>query len=117
MSLVQHVSAVEGVDRDVGFDPETASFHQLGRRTSRASLTLSYDPTTFLEVKAEERLSPIGAYEVSRNRRIGKEPPNISITLNLYCLHCNRSSHYWCTVLRSSIWRRFWFCRVEVCPC
>jgi hypothetical protein len=76
MSLIQHVSAVEGIDRDVDFDPETASFHQLGRRTSRASLTLSYDPTPFIDVKAEERLAPIGAYEVPRNQRIGTDPLN-----------------------------------------
>jgi hypothetical protein len=74
MSLIQHVSAVEGIDRDVDFDPETASFHQLGRRTSRASLTLSYDPTSFIDVKAEERLAPIGAYEVPRNKRISAAP-------------------------------------------
>ena len=71
MSLAQHVSAVEGVDRDVDFDPDVASFHQLGRRTSRASLALSYDPTPFNETKPDERLAPIGAYEVSRSKRIG----------------------------------------------
>lgn len=83
MSLAQHVSSVEGVDRDVDFDPDTASFHQLGRRTSRASLTLSYDPTPFNDVKPDERLAPIGAYEVSRNKRIGTEPPNKSRLLDL----------------------------------
>lgn len=71
MSLVQHVSAVEGVDRDVDFDIDTISFHQLGRRNSRASLALSYDPTPFNDAKPEERLPPIGAYEVPRNKRIG----------------------------------------------
>jgi hypothetical protein len=71
MSLVQHVSAVEGVDRDVDFDIDTVSFHQLGRRNSRASLALSYDPTPFNDMKDEERLPPIGAYEVPRNKRIG----------------------------------------------
>jgi hypothetical protein len=79
MSLVQHVSAVEGIDRDVDFDVETASFHQLGRVGSRASLTLSYDPTPFYEAKPEERLAPIGAYEVSRNKRIGINSPNTSL--------------------------------------
>ena len=71
MSLVQHVSAVEGVDRDVDFDIDTVSFHPLGRRNSRASLALSYDPTPFNDAKDEERLPPIGAYEVPRNKRIG----------------------------------------------
>lgn len=76
MSLVQHVSAVEGVDRDVDFDIDTVSFHPLGRRNSRASLALSYDPTPFNDAKDEERLPPIGAYEVPRNKRIGTSCPN-----------------------------------------
>lgn len=76
MSLAQHVSAVEGVDRDVDFDVETASFHPLGHRNSRASLALSYDPTLFHEAKPDERLAPIGAYEVSRNKRIGMVFPD-----------------------------------------
>lgn len=77
MSLVQHVSTVEGVDRNIDLDLE--SFPQLGRRNSRASLALSYDPIPFMgEAKPEERLPPIAAYEVSPNKRIGATSPNTS---------------------------------------
>jgi hypothetical protein len=86
MSLVQHVSTVEGVDRNIDFDIETASFHQLGRRNSRASLALSYDPIPFIsEVKTEERLPPIGAYEVSRNKRIGARTSQQIIKYPILC--------------------------------
>lgn len=86
MSLVQHVSTVEGVDRNIDFDLETASFHQLGRRNSRASLALSYDPTPFVsEVKPEERLPPIAAYEVSRNKRIGTRNPQQIAKFPILC--------------------------------
>jgi hypothetical protein len=77
MSLVQHVSTVEGVDRNIDFDLE--SFPQLGRRNSRASLALSYDPIPFIsEANPEEKLPPIAAYEVSPKKRIGATSPNTS---------------------------------------
>jgi hypothetical protein len=70
MSLVQHVSAVEGTDRvDLAslYDPpDNASLLQ-GRRLS---LTLSYDPLPSA-LPATERLEPEGAYKVTTAKRIG----------------------------------------------
>ena len=75
MSLVQHVSAVEGPDRvDLAslYDPpDNTSLHgslQLGRRLS---LTLSYDPLPKGETTTE-KLGPVGAYKVSTGKRIGE---------------------------------------------
>jgi hypothetical protein len=65
MSLVQHVTAVEGVDREPE-EPDIASL-QLGRRLSR---TLSYDPIP-IAAQPSEKLPPVSAYEVSRKRRLG----------------------------------------------
>lgn len=65
MSLVQHVTAVEGVDREPE-EPDTASL-ALGRRLS---LTLSYDPIP-TTAQSFEKLEPVGAYEVPRKERIG----------------------------------------------
>jgi hypothetical protein len=65
MSLVQHVTAVEGIDREPD-EPDTASL-ALGRRLS---LTLSYDPIPST-AQPFEKLEPIGAYEVSQKKRIG----------------------------------------------
>lgn len=64
MSLAQHVSSVEGTDREAEYQPSLA----LGRRTSRTSL--SYDPIPVSDDVAD-RTEAIGAYEVSRARRIG----------------------------------------------
>ena len=65
MSLVQHVTAVEGVDRE-SEEPDTASL-VLGRRPS---LTLSYDPIPSA-AQLVEKLPPVGAYVVSLKHRIG----------------------------------------------
>ena len=65
MSLVQHVTAVEGVDRE-SEEPDTASL-VLGRRLS---LTLSYDPIPNA-VQPLEKLQPVGAYVVPPKKRIG----------------------------------------------
>lgn len=74
MSLVQHVSAVEGTDRvDLAslYDaPDNASL-QLGRRLS---LTLSYDPLARI-APVTEKLKPEGAYKVSTTKRVGKNIP------------------------------------------
>lgn len=72
MSLVQHVSAVEGTDRvDLAslYEPDNASL--LGRRLS---LTLSYDPRP--PAPATEKLKPEGAYKVSTAKRMGKSSPS-----------------------------------------
>lgn len=73
MSLAQHVTSVEGVDREPE-EPDTASL-VLGRRLS---LTLTYDPIP-TTAQPFEKLEPIGAYEVSQKRRIG-------LCLNQYSL-------------------------------
>ena len=65
MSLVQHVTAVEGADREPK-EPDTASL-PLGRRLSR---TLSYDPIP-TAAQPSERLPPASAYEVSQKERLG----------------------------------------------
>jgi hypothetical protein len=69
MSLVQHVSAVEGTDRvDLAslYDPpDNASLLQ-GRHLS---LTLSYDPLPTI-LPAAEKLEPEGAYKVTAVKRI-----------------------------------------------
>jgi len=68
MSLVQHVSAVEGVD----YEPDTASLH-LGRRLSH---TLTYDPIPNA-AHPVDKLEPVGGYEVSSGRRIGGLQPSL----------------------------------------
>ena len=81
MSLVQHVTAVEGIDREVepdlqslfDRDAETESLSfgvPLGRRLS---LTLSYDPIPnySLPTQPTEKLQSVGAYEVTQGKRIG----------------------------------------------
>ncbi|RMZ88331.1 hypothetical protein DV736_g4445, partial [Chaetothyriales sp. CBS 134916] len=71
MSLVQHVSAVEGSDR-----VDIASLHDPGDNVSlvsgrRLSLTLSYDPLSKPEPTAD-RLEAVGAYKVSTVKRIAQ---------------------------------------------
>jgi len=68
MSLVQHVTAVEGVDREPE-EPDTAS-PLLGRRLSR---TLSYDPIP-IAAQPSEKLPPACAYEVPQKKRLGTRP-------------------------------------------
>lgn len=72
MSLVQHVSAVEGPDRfDLAslYDPPDNASLQLGRRLS---LTLSYDPLPKIDGTQTEKLEPVAAYKISTAKRIGK---------------------------------------------
>lgn len=78
MSLVQHVSAAEGTDREP-VEPDTASL-ALGRRLS---LTLSYDPIPGGAQPSEKLLKPVGAYEVSRNKRIGIVCFDLTIALKM----------------------------------
>jgi hypothetical protein len=64
MSLVQHVSAVEGPDRvDLASlfeqDPPDNASLQFGRRLS---LTLSYDPLPKTDAATQEKAEPVGAY-------------------------------------------------------
>ena len=75
MSLVQHVSAVEGVDReplDIDDDDRASRVSvQLGRRPS---LQLTYDPLPFNVAGVQplhEKHESVGAYEVSQRTRIG----------------------------------------------
>lgn len=72
MSLVQHVSAVEGPDRlDLAslYDPPDNASLQLGRRLS---LTLSYDPLPRTDAGQVEKAEPVAAYKTSTVKRIGK---------------------------------------------
>jgi hypothetical protein len=72
MSLVQHVSAVEGPDRvDLAslYDPPDNASLQLGRRLS---LTLSYDPIPRADAAHVEKAEPVGAYKISTAKRIGE---------------------------------------------
>jgi MFS family permease len=65
MSLVQHVSAVEGPDRvDLAslYDPPENASIQLGRRLSR---TISYDFLVPADIVAAEKPEPVGAHKVS----------------------------------------------------
>ena len=74
MSLVQHVTAQEGVDNDPALDnldndnASRVSF-SLGL-TRQRSHSISYGPNLYGDAPAE-KLEPIGAYEVSQKRRIG----------------------------------------------
>ena len=65
MSLVQHVTAVEGVDREPE-EPDTSSLLS-GRRLGR---TLSYDPIP-IAAQPPDKLPPVSAYKVSRKKRLG----------------------------------------------
>lgn len=75
MSLVQHVSAVEGTDREPDVFDDIASL-QLSRVGSRQRrLSLSYDPILPLLQAYEQdvkKLEPVGAYVVSTEKRIGE---------------------------------------------
>jgi hypothetical protein len=73
MSLVQHVSAVEGPDRDCDVFDDIASL-QLSRTTSRQRRTsISYDPVPVHALEQEnKKLEPVGAYEVSIKKRLGE---------------------------------------------
>ncbi|KAF2102633.1 MFS transporter, LAT3 family, solute carrier family 43, member 3 [Rhizodiscina lignyota] len=71
MSLAQHVSAFEGVDREpLEDDAESLlSLSQVpSRRTSRRP-SLSYDPIPPAQ-DPQEKLEPIGAYDVSQSKRL-----------------------------------------------
>lgn len=73
MSLVQHVSAVEGTDRDPDVFDDIASL-ALSRTTSRQRRTsISYDPVPAHPFEQDEsKLEPVGAYEVSLRKRLGE---------------------------------------------
>lgn len=95
MSLVQHVSSVEGIDHepepgDAGF-ADSASLFRLSRQTSNVTLRISYDPIPPIAYGAaldktvshvgggggapegaEKAPEPIAAYEVSSGKRIGE---------------------------------------------
>jgi hypothetical protein len=83
MSLVQHVSVIEGIDRepDVFFD-DVASL-QLSRVPSRQRRTsISYDPVPVITLDQEaKKLEPVGAYEVTVQKRLGK---TISMVLSIF---------------------------------
>ena len=74
MSLAQHVSAVEGPDRDIDAFDDIASL-QLSRTTSRQRRTsINYDPVPVHPLDQEgSKLEPVGAYEVSVQKRLGKQ--------------------------------------------
>lgn len=66
MSLIQHVSSVEGVDQDL--------LEEFGDPLDRqiSHHTLSYDPIPPAFHNAQEKLENQAAYEVSSFKRIGK---------------------------------------------
>lgn len=76
MSLIQHVSAVEGVDHEP--EPGDAGFDTASLRLSRPpsiAWSISYDPLPGGAPPAEKH-EPIAAYEVSQGRRIGTLAPD-----------------------------------------
>lgn len=68
MSLIQHVSAVEGIDQEPAVDDNLSL--RLSRQPS-ISLSISYDPLPG-GAQATDKLEPIAAYEVSAGKRIGQ---------------------------------------------
>lgn len=72
MSLVQHVSAVEGIDRERDEDIDVASLIL----TKTLSHKLSYDILPIhpqhVPIPIPEKLDGVGAYEVSTVKRFGK---------------------------------------------
>lgn len=66
MSLIQHVSSVEGVD----LEPLEDFGHVLERQQSHH--TLSYDPIPSGPEGPLEKLEALAAYEVSQPKRIGE---------------------------------------------
>lgn len=71
MSLIQHVSAVEGIDRerDEGFDAASLIL------TKTLSHKLSYDLLPAHIEHVPEKIDSVGAYEFSTLRRLGKSRP------------------------------------------
>lgn len=71
MSLVQHVSALDGADRDPDVFDDIASL-QLSRVGSRQRRTsISYDPVNYALDQEVNKLEPVGAYDVSVQKRVG----------------------------------------------
>lgn len=72
MSLMQNVSAVEGLDRDPDVFDNIVSL-QLSRVGSRQSRTsIGYDPVpAHVLVRGGNKLEPVGAYDVSVQKRLG----------------------------------------------
>ena len=66
MSLVQHVSSVEGFDRELDEDLDIASLIL----TKTLSHKISYDVLPVHAQHVPEKLDGVGAYEVSNTQRI-----------------------------------------------
>ena len=67
MSLVQHVTSVEGIDQEP--EPDLGEL-QLSRKPS-LSFSITYDPVPG-GAQLGEKGEPLPAYEVTQGRRIGK---------------------------------------------
>lgn len=78
MSLVQHVSAVEGLDRQPLLENDAESLlsgyplSQAPSHSRRGSFNISYDPAPEAGLEQKEKLEPVAAYEVPFIIRIGK---------------------------------------------
>lgn len=84
MSLVQHVSAVEGLDRQplprdaddteslLSGYPLSLSLSQIPSRSRRGSFSISYDPAPAAGLDQKERVEVVPAYEVSVAKRVAQ---------------------------------------------
>lgn len=78
MSLVQHVSAVEGVDREPITD-DVASLQLSRVPSTQRRHSISYDPSPAPGLEhlwhQQKKLEPVGAYDVSERKRLGMYCP------------------------------------------
>lgn len=76
MSLIQHVSAAEGVDREIDEDIDVASLIL----TKTLSHRISYDllPLHSQHVPIPDKLNGVAAYEVSTAKRLGESVNQMS---------------------------------------
>ena len=103
MSLIQHVSSVEGVDQE----PLEEFGHTLERQQSHH--TLSYDPIPSGPEGFQDKLEAQAAYEVSQLKRIGELLSRLFHVLDhtmtdLSFSSDNCGSHHMCHCFRYRLW-------------
>lgn len=107
MSLVQHVSAVEGLDRE--FEEEIDALSLLGLTRTESRPDLSYDPlpTTIIGEKCETA----GAYEVPTWKRACK----FAVDVGVVKLTISSAGLRRCHELHCGIWCCVWVRSTENC--
>lgn len=109
MSLVQHVSAVEGIDRERDEGLDVASLIL----TKTLSHKLSYDLLPAHVEHVPEKIDSVGAYNFSTFRRFGKSR---SISVRIHANTTSSPSLSWLRHLLSGSWSHVRFCCPQIGP-